>query len=885
MNNNWFESRGLRVLNYQYDAITKVQESMSQREITVLAAAPSAGKTLMTIYIIEEYLKQNPNHEVLVLAHGTTILRTQFHNVLEEIKPDFSFNLVEKFTDYDGSDVNVCLPQTLAGNDLNKIDLLVVDEAHQFYFAEKMMKEIIKKSKPKKQLLLTGTPSPFIRKGFKIIPVTLNTIFDEGMISDLFVEIATSSYTFDPMTDFNSQDELKTDVYIKDSETKKTLDDLIGKIVDRLKSIKDNPYQNLLPEWLPTLKKLQKTMIACRSQHQAMQVKSYFDKIGVTSALSISDIDYDSKEIERFKNESDCLILIVVGRGILGFNYPELVNVVDMTTSQNVDRIYQLLCRVIRKHPEGHKKLFFKIAPNIHSDYYKYIMTAVLSLADETFFTKFNGKNFSDMIIPVIKTKREHHEPNNGGGNGKPRPKTLKPIDFEGLPVFEFFKDLYHKKDALLHIYAYTTVRDVRAEFLNYTPAGYWTFDKCLESALKYKKLEEWYHNDGGALQAARRNGWYEKCTLHMDIGKNSGYWTKERCIEDAKEYNTIRDWTKNNTTPYSVARTNGWLNECTKHMTNLRPKLTKERCIENAKKYNSITDWIKSMGGGSEYKFAHQHDWYNDCISHMPEYIHPKALTKERCIETSKNYTKPSDWKKYDSTTYKFACENGLLKECCSHMKDGVKYWTKEEVIESVKKYTSYSLWRKENPKIYNYARKYGMIDELTSHMNKMKTKSNSKPHFYYTKEKVIESASKYTNLSDWQKNNPTAYAKAKKKGWFNECTAHMPKPKRWTYDLCAESAKKYSTIMDWVNNDSGAYNFAKRHGYVDELTKHMVRKNHQKYTLEECITIAKNFKSVSEWNKNSSGSYSAAWKNGWIKECTKHMKYKYETNQVNEM
>ena len=94
MNKNWFEGRGLRVLNYQEDAITKVLESINLREITVLAAAPSAGKTLMTIYVIEEYLKQNPNHKVLVLAHGTTILRTQFHDVLEEIKPDFSFNLV-----------------------------------------------------------------------------------------------------------------------------------------------------------------------------------------------------------------------------------------------------------------------------------------------------------------------------------------------------------------------------------------------------------------------------------------------------------------------------------------------------------------------------------------------------------------------------------------------------------------------------------------------------------------------------------------------------------------------------------------------------------------------------------------------------------------------
>ena len=89
MNNQWFESRNLRVLTYQDTAITKVQESLEQREITVLAACPSAGKTLMTIYMMEEWLHQNPNHKIMVLAHGTTILRTQFHDVLKEVNPAY----------------------------------------------------------------------------------------------------------------------------------------------------------------------------------------------------------------------------------------------------------------------------------------------------------------------------------------------------------------------------------------------------------------------------------------------------------------------------------------------------------------------------------------------------------------------------------------------------------------------------------------------------------------------------------------------------------------------------------------------------------------------------------------------------------------------------
>jgi superfamily II DNA or RNA helicase len=827
MNNQWFESRGLRVLTYQSEAISKVQESLQQREITVLAACPSAGKTLMTIYMMEEYLRENPNHKIMVLAHGTTILRTQFHDVLVENNPDFTYNLVEKFTQYDvTADVNICLPQTLAGNVLNKIDLLIVDEAHQFYFAEKMMKEIIKQTKPKKQLLLTGTPSPFIRKGFKIIPVTLNTIFDEGMISDLFVEIATSSYTFDPMIDFNpNTDELRTSVHIKDSETKKTLDDLVSKIVERLKSIRGNDYQNLLPEWLPTLKRLQKTMIACRSQQQAMQVKHYFDKIGVKSALSISDIDYDSSEIEVFKQDVDCLILIVVGRGILGFNYPELVNVVDMTTSQNVDRIYQLLCRVIRKHPEGQKKLFFKVAPNIHSDYYKYIMTAVLSLADETFFTKFNGKNFSDMIIPVIKTKREHHEPNNNGGNGKPRPKTLKPIDFEGLPVFEFFKDLYHKKDALLHVYAYTTVRDVRAEFMIFKPQGYWTKEKCLESALKYQRPIEWEKNDNGAMQAAQRNNWYDECTAHMTKQKN---WTREMCIESALKYQTRSEWEKYDNNALQAAQRNNWYEECISHMVVCKNAgyWTKEKCIESALKYEIHSEWAKNEN--TAYNTARTNGWLKECTIHMSKRKSMKYWTKEKCLESALKYKTKIDWIKNDSTSYQNARENGWLNECCKHMEALKINWTKDECIENALKYQTRIDWVKNDRSAYEAARRYNWVEECCVHMKKLKG--------CWTLETCKNDALQYNAKIDWRTNSSGAYTVATKNGWIEECCKHMTRPKNynliWTKEKCMETALKYDRPIDWQKNDSSSCQAARKHGWYEECISHM---NIKKIIYEE--------------------------------------------------
>jgi superfamily II DNA or RNA helicase len=862
---NWFESRGLRVLKYQTDAIQKVKDSLEIREKTVLAACPSAGKTIMTIYCLEDYLKDNPNHKIMVLAHGTTILRTQFHDVLEEIHPYFTYKLVESFDEYDETkDVNVCLPQTLVGKKLSKINLLVVDEAHQFYFGEKMVKEIIKKTNPDKQLLLTGTPSIFIREKYPVIPVTLNTIFDEGMISDVYVEIATSSYNFG-IYDYNQDDELKARIPFKSSETKKTLDDLIEKIVDKLKSIRGNEYTNILPEWLPTLKRLQKTMIACKSQRQATQVKTYFDKIGVKSALSISDTDIESEEIENFKKDDDCLVLIVVGRGILGFNYPELVNVVDMTTSQNVDRIYQLFCRVVRKHPKGIQKLFFKIAPNSLSDYYKYIMTGVLALSDEYYFTHYNGKNFNDMEIPV----RLHTKGQGLGGGSistslKKRSRRLSPIDFSALPVFELFKDIYHKKDSLLDIYAYTTIRNVRSEFLSQNPPGYWTKEKCIESALNYKTKGKWAKGCSSAYNSAFVHKWLEECCSHMDVMMSN--WTKELCIEDAKKYDTITEWINNNNKAYSAASRNGWLDECVIHMKILHESWTKEKCLEDARKYNNRRDWKKSNNKG--YQAARANGWLEECCLHMKKL--QGFITKKMCIESALKYQMRSDWKNNEPSEYAKARVKGWIDECCKHMNKRKVYWTRERCINDAQKYETKKEWTKNSSGAVHSARDNGWFEECAKHMIQI-----IKPSGYWTFEKCIESAKKYDTVNEWSKNEQPAYQSARKNGWIEECCKHMIIGKNagfWTKEKCIEDAKKFLTRRDWMRNNTTPYSVARINGWLEECTNHM-KNLHPKLTKERCIESAKKYATISEWVKNGGGEYRYARKNGFFDECIAHM------------
>jgi hypothetical protein len=224
-------------------------------------------------------------------------------------------------------------------------------------------------------------------------------------------------------------------------------------------------------------------------------------------------------------------------------------------------------------------------------------------------------------------------------------------IDMEGMPVFEFFKNLLHKKDGLLTTYCMTTVRDVRAEFLDRMPRDYWTFENCLESAKKYNTISEWSSDYEYAYKCALMNNWLEKCTEHMINLPSS--WTKEKCLESALKYKSIKDWDKNEPNAVSASRRNGWQNECTVHMNELKkiPNYwTKEKCLESAKNCVSGNDWQIKDGGA--YRSARRNGWLNEC----------RLVMKNSVIKNALQYDAVNIWQKKETGVYQFAKKWGGL-------------------------------------------------------------------------------------------------------------------------------------------------------------------------------------------------------------------------------
>lgn len=462
----WFLSKGKVIYDYQDNVISSIFDYIETHNKIVLASAPNGGKTEMSICFIDLYLKLFPTHKVLVLTHNTKVLRDNFYERILDLNPSFTHQEVNADNVLDTTkQVIVSLPSTLNRRKLPKFDLVIIDEAHQMYESEhtsgdkSMVKKIIKRCDIKKELLLTGTPSYFIRQNtikkqemYKLIFVPMSKIYEAGNCSDVIVEMATSSY-FITDEDYRNN-EVKDSFEFGDKETYQTLDNVNEKIYQRIISRfrKTNHFTKkeiLKPltqplDWKIFQNEVGKTLIACRNQYQAKKTAEYYESKGVGVSLSISDTDVDNLEIKRFQEDDNCKILIVVNRGILGFSEKKLINVIDMSMTKNINKMYQLFCRATRKL-EGADKLFIKVIPSDREPHFRLRLTGMLCLMHEEWFSKFNGKNFEELDVPS--TKRTNGTGGTGGGGGN-KPKK-EPFPMLGLPAMDLLKDLYTKRNEL----------------------------------------------------------------------------------------------------------------------------------------------------------------------------------------------------------------------------------------------------------------------------------------------------------------------------------------------------------------------------------------------------------------------------------------------------
>lgn len=355
-------------------------------------------------------------------------------------------------------------------------------------------------------------------------------------------------------------------------------------------------------------------------------------------------------------------------------------------------------------------------------------------------------------------------------------------------------------------------------------PNGYWTKERCYEEATKYKSKVEFQQKCGSAYVTAKKNGWIDDYTWFERPVVYNKKWTYETCLEEAKKYKTKTEFKNNNSGAYNVAYRNGWLDDYTwledgnKIAVEKRRKWNKETCCEEAKKYKTKVEFRRLSSGA--YDAAYKNGWLKDFT-----WLESGVISKRRIYvvyyyiddETNAVYVGLSNnMKRRHRQHCKGTIKHGVIKYDIVY-----KYFHDtlgKEVPEPIVLHKDiYAKDAQEYEK--HYVEKFKNEGKLVLNI----AKAGSLGAFgKWTKEKTYEEAKKYKSRLGFERGNNSAYNAAKRNGWLDGYTWFTPSASisKWDYEACYEEAKKYTSRSEFCNKCQIAYQTARKNGWLNDYT-----------------------------------------------------------------
>ena len=243
-------------------------------------------------------------------------------------------------------------------------------------------------------------------------------------------------------------------------------------------------------------------------------------------------------------------------------------------------------------------------------------------------------------------------------------------------------------------------------------PNGYWTYERCYDEAKKYKSKVEFRRNNNGAYQVALKNGWLDDYTW---FEKLIGKWNRETCYYEAKKYNSRSEFIRNSYQAYIVAKKNGWLDDYTW----FEKRAINEKNIyvvyyyedkETNAVYVGLTNNLKRRHkqhcrgllkhGEIKYDIVYKY-WHDTLGKEVPE---PIVLHKDIYAKDAQEYEK--------QYVEKFKREGKLVLNIAkTGSLGGLGTWTKEKCYNEAKKYKSKSEFVKNSRSAYQASRRNGWL------------------------------------------------------------------------------------------------------------------------------------------------------------------------------
>lgn len=401
-------------------------------------------------------------------------------------------------------------------------------------------------------------------------------------------------------------------------------------------------------------------------------------------------------------------------------------------------------------------------------------------------------------------------------------------------------------------------------------PNGYWTYERCYEEARKYKTQTEFAEHSNGAYQCASRKRWIKDYTWFEKPFR----WTKELCEHEARKYATKQDFTNGNRAAYTAAVKHRWLDSFTwlgsaKHINGY---WTKERCEEESHKYSSKKEFLK--GCPAAHAAAARRGWLDnfvwlidkriDIIKDKIDSVYVYVFEETKFAYVGRTLTRRQ--KKRDRE-HIFNQESDNVARYAKKMNVPVPPMTILEtnltLEEGLDREDYWRNWYEEHG--------YTMLNRLATGIGKGSLGAIS--HGKWNRSSCYREALKYKSASEFEKANGSAYDAARRNDWIKEYTWFDVLWKaKWDRQTCYTEAMKYKTRGEFQKECPGAYNKALREKWLDDYGWMSIRQQKPLGYWDEntCFEEAKKYKRRVDFQNGSKGAYLKAMKSGWLDKYT---------------
>lgn len=373
---------------------------------------------------------------------------------------------------------------------------------------------------------------------------------------------------------------------------------------------------------------------------------------------------------------------------------------------------------------------------------------------------------------------------------------------------------------------------------------GYWTYERCKEEAKKYKTRTEFNIKAVGAYTSALKHSWLDDICKHMIMKWEKKWASKEACSKEAVKYKTRTEFQEKSNGAYTYAMRHGFLEEICEGMTLLWKSIwDKEKCTIEAQKYNRRIDFQR--GSNSAYTYAMRHGFLDEICQHMKFYYQTDTYKTDKIrADFVREHLQISveEWKEIFQT---------FLSECKGSYKSN----------RIMKKRCIYAAEFSDD---YVYI---GLAENLRSRIKQHVSKPNSRvfEHMEQTGlSPVFKKVRDFAPETEAQKNEGEVEQNYKNNGWkiLNRAKtgALGGTSLYWNKERCLTVASKCPTKSYFISEFSGAYASSLRNGWIEEVTSIIVTNEFNSWSDEQIVEEARKYGSRMEFKKNSQFVYSMA-------------------------